>query len=96
MAHLLALNVYSGLPRSGKKSGKRNFFQVREKSGNLGLHQGNFCKKAESRGKVRAFQNFLKSDVLWQCINVLKELEKSELFFPKVIWPSVFQNFLII
>ena len=39
-------------------------------------------KIANFKGKVREFQNFFKRDGLWQCINVLKEFEKSELFPP--------------
>ena len=58
----------TGLPRSGKKSGKWNFFQVREKSGNLGLSQGKL-QKVQKSGKTQGiseFQNFLKRDGLWQ------------------------------
>ena len=51
----------SGLPRSGKKSGKCFFlFQVREKSGNLGLSQGNLQKVRKVREKSRNFKIFSK------------------------------------
>ena len=39
----------------GKKSGKCFFFQVREKSGNFDISQGNLKKM----GKVREFQKSL-------------------------------------
>ena len=50
----------SGLPRSGKKVWKMIFFQVREKSGNCNLSQGNLEKVV----KVREFENFQKSSLL--------------------------------
>ena len=59
-----------------EKVWKMNFFQVRENSGNWSLSQG----KLQKVKKVREFQNFLKRDGLWQCINVLKKFEESELF----------------
>ena len=39
------------LPRSGKKSGKRNFFQVREKSGNFVDGQRNLERTWKVREK---------------------------------------------
>ena len=48
--------VGQGCHSQGKKSGKRNFFQVREKSGNFNFRQGNLEKVA----KVREFENFQK------------------------------------
>ena len=71
------------------------FFPGQGKVREFGFESGKFVKCAESQGKVRKFQNFLKSDGIWQCINVLKEFEKVK-SFPKVIWLSVSQNFLII
>ena len=41
---------------------------------------GKIGKKCKSQGKVMEFQNFLKRDGLWQCINVLKEFEKANSF----------------
>ena len=44
----------AGLPWSGKKVWKMIFFQVRGKSENFDVNQGNL----EKMGKVRDFQNF--------------------------------------
>ena len=49
-----------GCHGQGKKSGKQNFFQVREKSGNFNFSQGNLEKVV----KVREFENFHKSSKL--------------------------------
>ena len=49
----------SGLPQSGKKSGKLIFFQVREKSGNFNFSQGNLeniIKVREKSGNLRSLQ----------------------------------------
>ena len=49
-----------GLPQSGKNIWKMNFFQVRDKSGNLVGSQGNL----ERTRKVREFEN----KWLWQAV----------------------------
>ena len=51
----------SGLPRSGKKSLENDFFQVREKSGNLGLSQGIYkkCRKSGKRQRISKFSQKL-------------------------------------
>ena len=51
-----------GCQGQGKKSGKRTFFQVREKLGNFGL-SGKLEKTDKSQGKVGEFQNFLKTEM---------------------------------
>ena len=59
----------TGLPRSGKKSGKRNFFQVREMSGNLGLSQGK-SQKVQKSGKSQGISKFSQkvwSLAMYQC-----------------------------
>ena len=53
----------AGLPRSGKKVWKMNFFPGKGKSGNFNFSQGNF-EKVVSQGKVREFENFQKSLLL--------------------------------
>ena len=53
-------NIYQGCHGQGKISGKQNFFQVREKSGNLVDGQGNL----EMTWKVREFEN----KWLWQAV----------------------------
>ena len=53
LCHFGLVVYIAGLPQSGKISGKRNFFQVREKSGNFMDGQGNL----EKTWKVREFEN---------------------------------------
>ena len=77
----------SGLPWS-EKVWKMKFFPGQEKVREFGFESGKLQK-------VREFKKFLKSNGLWQCINVLNEFEKVK-SFPKVIWLSVSQNFIII
>ena len=55
--------VLAGLPQSGKKVWKMNFFQVREKSGNFNFSQGNLEKKYESQGKVSEFEKIPKKSI---------------------------------
>ena len=50
--------TWQGCHGQGKKSGKRIFFQVREKSGNLNFSQENLEKNDKSQGKVREFKKF--------------------------------------
>ena len=38
--HEISIKISSGCPRSGKKSGKKYFFKVRELSGNFKICQG--------------------------------------------------------
>ena len=52
--YLSKILAHQGCHGQGKKSGKLNFFQVREKSGNLDLRKGNWKKLT----KVREFQQF--------------------------------------
>ena len=60
---VLGGHTVSGLPRSGKISGRWNFFQVREKSENFLDGQGNLERShLKSEGKVREFEN----KWLWQ------------------------------
>ena len=49
--------IFSGCPRSGKKSGKKYFFKVRELSGNFEISQG-ILKFKQKSGKS---QGILKS-----------------------------------
>ena len=51
-----------GCHGQGKKSGELIFFQVREKSGNFDMSQGNL----EKMQKVREFQISLEMVWLWQ------------------------------
>ena len=53
---------YQGCHGQGKKSGKCNFFQVREKSGNFNLSQGNLEKVVKVREKGNL--SFQKSSLL--------------------------------
>ena len=55
---------YTGLPRSGNKVWKMNFFQVREKSGNFNFSQGNLEKVVKVREKSGNFLNFQKNSSL--------------------------------
>ena len=52
-----------GCHGQGKKSGKWNFFQVREKSGNFNFSQGNLEKMIKVREKSGNLRSFPKS--LW-------------------------------
>ena len=63
-----------------EKVWKMKFFPGHGKVREFGYESGKFEKNVESQGKVREFQNFLKSDGLWKCINVLKEFEKVNSF----------------
>ena len=47
-----------------KKSGKCNFFQVREKSGNFNFSQGNLEKVVKVTEKSGKFENFQKKFLL--------------------------------
>ena len=47
-----------------KKSGKRNFFQVREKSGNFNFSQGNLEKMMKVRKKSGNLRRFQKSQLV--------------------------------
>ena len=67
-----------------EKVWKMNFFPGQGKVREFGIESGKFEKGAEGQGNVREFQNFLKSDGLWQCINVLKELENVNSFSLKL------------
>ena len=60
------------------------FFPGQGKVREFGFESGKFAKSAESQGKVREFQIFLKSDGLWQCINVINEFEKVNFFLQKL------------
>ena len=40
MLQVICCPIYPGCPRSGKKSGKKIFFKVRELSGNFQICQG--------------------------------------------------------
>ena len=50
----------TGCHGQGKKSGKWNFFQVREKSGNFDMSQGNLEKMQKDREKSGNFKFLLK------------------------------------
>ena len=49
----------------------------------------------QKSGKSQGISKFSQEGWSLAIKMVLKEFEKSELFSPQVIWPSVFQNFLI-
>ena len=67
--HLMYTNTLNqGWHDQGKKSGKRKFFQVREKSGNFGLSQGNWKKLTKVREKSGNFKIFWKLRWLWQSL----------------------------
>ena len=67
-----------------EKVWKMKFFPGQGKVREFGSESGKIAKSAESQGKVREFQKHVKSDGLWQCINILKELEKVNPFSPKI------------
>ena len=54
------LDIMQGCHGQGKKSGKLNFFQVREKSGNFDMSQGNLEKMQKVREKSENFKFPLK------------------------------------
>ena len=67
----------------GKKSGKRKFFQVREKSGNFGLSQGSLKELTE----VREFQNFLKTEMAMAVSLIFRNINLQN-------WPHSFVKWL--
>ena len=60
----LIIIIITGLPRSGKKAWKMNFFQVREKSRISIIVREIWKKNDKCQGKVREFEKF-KKKVNW-------------------------------
>ena len=64
MNFMRLFSYIQGCHGQGKKSGKRNFFQVREKSGNFNFSQGNLEKVVKVREKSGNLRIFKKSSLL--------------------------------
>ena len=62
--------VLQGCHGQGKKSGKRNFFQVREKSVNFNFSQGNLEKVVKVREKSGFSKKFIVKRVLKNIISM--------------------------
>ena len=63
------------------------FFQVREKSGNFGLSQGNWKKTEKSQGIVRKFQNILKTKMAMAVALIFRNIDLQN-------WPHSFVKWL--